>query len=102
MFIPKIRNCLQLKLFHWVQDGHCRSQTDTAGVDRSISLIKSLLCILLFSAKWSMSSFPLFGIRDEDTRLFSGEGRERVPFALCLDRLMEFYGITVCSDRNSA
>ena len=53
------------------------SQTDTVGVDRSLSLIKSSKRFWPFSAKWSMSSFALFWTRAEDTRLFSGDEIEK-------------------------
>ena len=69
-FIPQIRKCLQLKLFF-------ESQTDTVSVDRSLSFIKSSKRFWPFSAKWRMSSFALFGTMAEDTRLFSGDGREK-------------------------
>ena len=49
-----------------------------------------------------MSSIALLGTRAEDTRRFSGDGREkRSPFSMRLGRLIELYGILSCSDRNS-
>ena len=51
--------------------------TDTVGVDGSLLLIKSSKRFRPFSAKWSMPSFALFGTRAEDTRLFSGDEREK-------------------------
>ena len=68
---PKSENVFNFSFF-------IRSQTDTVGEDGCLSLIKSSKRFRRFSAKWSMSSFALFGTRDEDTRLCSGDEREKV------------------------